>query len=367
MKNICIYSYNISGLLSSNKELSTGGAELQLLTLAKLLKKKGYKITFLVGDLQINRMDSKNGFLFIKCYAKRLNNPIQKLFFLFNAIRKTKADIFIERGSSEMTFFLSLYAKFFKKKFIFCGASDINFATDEVDPNFSSRSFQRMFHVGLKTAGDIIVQKESQRYLVQKNFKRDAIVIKNFPTIVDVAEKNVKEWDVIWVNNIIPYKKPELVFTLARKLPLVKFLMIGGSRDAVYYEEIKKKALEYTNITFAGFIPANEVANYILRSKIMLNTTIVKGKYEEGFPNSLLQAWQLGIPAVSLISNPDNILEKYSIGFCSLTENKMVDDIMSLLGNEKLYRHMSGAAKEYVLLHHNTRTILQQYLDVIES
>jgi glycosyltransferase involved in cell wall biosynthesis len=143
--------------------------------------------------------------------------------------------------------------------------------------------------------------------------------------------------------------------------------MIGGARNTSYFEEIKAQVLKHSNITFLGFIPYNEVDQYIVKSKLMINTTVVKGKYEEGFPNSFLQAWQLGIPAISLLSNPDNIFEKYSIGICSLTVEKMADDILYLLNDEVKYKNMSTSAKAYVGQHHNADGIVQQYLSVIKQ
>lgn len=241
MKRIAIYSYNIRALFSNNPERATGGAEYQLKTLAFSLRERHYDVTFLVGDVQENDIETAQDFKFVKCFSAKNTSTIAKIVYLFKAFNVVRADVFMERGSSTVTFWLSLFAVIFRKKFIFCGASDINFATDEIDPTFLSRNSQRMFHIGIKVAGNIVAQKESQRSLVRKNFKRDAIVIKNFPPIIEVEEKNVKVWDVIWVNNIIPYKKPELVLILARKLPLLKFLMVGGSRDFVYYKEIKKK------------------------------------------------------------------------------------------------------------------------------
>jgi glycosyltransferase involved in cell wall biosynthesis len=367
MKRIAIYSYNIRTLFSDHPEQATGGAEFQLRTLGTLLREKGYIVLFLVGDVQENDIETIDGFEFIKCFSKRNNSSFSKIVFLINALKIAHVDVLLERGSSTATFWLSLFARISHMKYIFCSASDINFAKDELDPAFRTRIQQRLFHYGLRRASNIVAQKDTQNNLLQKNFHRSATVIRNFSAIPHSDTTLLKEWDVIWVNNIIPYKQPETVIRLAEKLPSLKILMIGGSRNASYYEEIKTKTSEYSNITFMGFVPQNEVDWYIARSKIMLNTTIVKGKYEEGFANSFLQAWQLGLPAVSLLSNPDNVLEKYSIGLCSLTEEKMADDIKRLLDNDVLYDRMSTFAKAYVKQHHNTNSILQQYLDVIES
>jgi glycosyltransferase involved in cell wall biosynthesis len=368
MIHVAIYSYHIYDWFSNDLSKATGGAEFQLFTLSQKLKNNNIIVTFLVGDAPFDGMEtSVDGFNFIKLYPQHYSNKIKKYLFIARRLWKCKANVFLERGSSNMTLWLSLISFLKNSRYIFFAASDIDFATDELHPSFTSKFQQRLFHVGLRLASKIVVQKETQKISVWNNFRRSANIIKNFPPAARIKDNVEKEWDVIWVNNIIPYKKPEVVITLAEKLPNIKFLMIGGARNTSYFEDIKAQVLEHSNITFLGFIPYNEVDQYIVKSKLMINTTVVKGKYEEGFPNSFLQAWQLGIPAISLLSNPDNIFEKYSIGICSLTVEKMADDILYLLNDEVKYKNMSASAKAYIGQHHNADSIVQQYLSVIEA
>lgn len=366
MKTIGIYSYNIYYLFTTDQEKGTGGAEYQLIKLAKLLKARGYEIVFFVGDVFAAEEEIIDSFRFIKCVNKNNKHFIDKLKYLIQGLIKGDIDILLERGSSNFSLVFALYSLLFRIKYVFSGASDINFAKDEIDPAFQSKFHQRLFLFSLRLAKRIIVQKKSQQHLVKKNLNLHSEVINNFPPDL-VSEDSIKKlWDVVWVSNIIPYKNPEIFIEIACVLPNYNFLMIGGARDENYFKIIKESAFSVPNLTFMGFIRQEEVSKLIKQSRILINTTIVKGKYEEGFPNSFLQAWQVGVPVVSLISNPDNILENENIGICSKTTHNMVNDIRSLLESSDLYNKLSNNSKAYIEREHDENYILKQYLGVLE-
>jgi glycosyltransferase involved in cell wall biosynthesis len=366
MKRICIYSYNIRALFSDKTEQGAGGAEFQLLTLAKMLKGAGYKIIFLVGDFDQPDYEVIDGFTFVKCFSGKNKSPVIKFLYLFNALIKTKADVFIERGSSSMTFRLSLFSKILKKKFIFCGASDINFASDANDPGIIGKTARRLYNTGLKLAASIIVQKNTQKELLLKYFNRNGIVIPNFAVKCNPSVTE-KKYNILWVSNIIPYKNPEILLEIAKSLPDFSFIIVGGARDKSYFNKIKEEAGKLNNLKFMGFVPSQEVIKFISKSEILVNTTIVDGRYEEGFPNSFLQAWQMGVPVVSLISNPDNILNTYNIGICSGTKEKMISDISSLISNDEKRLEMGRNAIKYVKERHNDANIFNKYVEIIEQ
>lgn len=366
-KQIAIYSYSIRELFVQNGERGTGGAEIQLLTLARRLKSRGYTLTFLVGDFGQHQVEYFEDFKFIRVFSRANRDVFRKLWYLYRALRCSHADVILERGSSELTLWLSLYSLIFRRKFIFSGASDVNFARRAKDPSLVPRGSKILFNLGLLLCSSIIVQKKSQQSLVQKDFGRTSTVISSFLVPQEVARSGGIEYDVIWIANIIPYKQPKIIIELAGRLPELRFLIIGGARNQIYYEQIKMLAISKTNIHFAGFVPAENIGGFIARSKILTNTTVVDNEFEEGFPNTFLQAWSLGVPVVSLRSNPDGILDEFGIGRCSGSVDRMVNDIRELALNEKLRALMGAAARAYVTKQHDNAAIEAQYIDVIES
>lgn len=362
---VCLYSYNIYHLFTPEQELGTGGSERQLYELGSRLQKRGLEVVYLVGDFGQPDEEWRDGFRFVKALSRDAGHPVRKLRFLWNALSMTKADVFLERGSSEWTFWLSLFSRFHHRVFIFCGASDVNFIREAIDPVFSSRVKRSLYFFGLRHASSIVVQKESQRTLVARTFGKGSTVIRSFLLSSHVGNSVQKASDVIWVGNLIPYKQAEIVFELAEGLKEYRFVMIGGARDRGYFEAMKEKARGHPNLDFLGFIPFKDVESYICRSKILINTTAVNGRFEEGFPNTFLQAWMAAIPVVSLKSDPDRILMRHSIGRCSGSVGKMSLDLREILNDEALRKQMGERGRAYVLGEHDNEKIEGNYITLM--
>ena len=97
------------------------------------------------------------------------------------------------------------------------------------------------------------------------------------------------------------------------------------------------------------------------RADILINTTAPD---REGFPNTYLQAWNVGIPVVTLDCDPDNILTKNRMGFCSKTLDQMVVDVDRLLQDSELRRDMGNRAYEYLAQNHDCVKIGVQLNDL---
>lgn len=372
MKTIVIINYNIYAYLYRPDLKISGGAELQIATLAKLLCGDGYKVVFFTGNFGQEEIVEKDGFVFIQILDSK-SGALNKTKNFLRHFRELKPDIILERGPSPTTFFTALLAKLLRIPFVFCGASDINFAKKEIDPVFSrSRFKQKLYQWSLPLISGFVVQKQGQATLLKKNFKitGNATLIRNFPPEIDAAERNevqaLPSYDAVWLANLIPYKQPELFIELARHNPVNRFLMIGASKNAEYNAEIMKKAEDVPNLTMAGYIPHSQVLHWLKKSKMVVNTTQVSSGYEEGFSNVLLMGWMLGLPTLTLISDPDNLLVSNKMGFRSGSFEQLCIDFRTLVSDTCLYIEMSRNAIDYVRKHHNKEKILDQYLQLFE-
>jgi glycosyltransferase involved in cell wall biosynthesis len=85
------------------------------------------------------------------------------------------------------------------------------------------------YYFGVKFATTVILQNEEQRILLKRNFKRDGIVIKSLVEFPDISHQAVDcRHFILWVSNIQTWKQPEIFINIAKALPSLKFVMIGG-------------------------------------------------------------------------------------------------------------------------------------------
>src|SRR5574337_638642 len=150
MKKIAILSHNIYPYLHMPELKISGGAEQQLATLATLLRECGYEVVFLTGDFGQANIEKKNGISFFK-FERRDMGRAKKIIGFIKLLRKIKPDYLLERGTSVFTFPAVSSCRFLKIPFVFCGASDINFARNEIDPFFGgSKTRQRLYRWALR-------------------------------------------------------------------------------------------------------------------------------------------------------------------------------------------------------------------------
>jgi len=374
MKKVLLINYNIYAYLHCPELKISGGAELQISILAKLLSNNGYHVFFYTGDFGQENIIQKDNYTFIKGEKNGVGK--MKKFMLFaKHVLHIKPDILLERGTSPFTFLAAIIGKMFKIPFIFCAASDVNFAKRDMDPSFRGNRVKQFLYQGcLPLIKHFVVQKSSQAKLLKKNFGIDKNVslIRNFPPEIDYLENDsdkqmTEKYDAVWIANLIPYKQPEYFIKLARLNPEFRFLLIGASSNKDYQEKIMADANSVKNLTTVGYVKHSEIIHWVRKSKIIVNTTKVASTYEEGFSNVQIMGWAVGKPSLTLISDPDGLIVSNNMGFCSRSFDQLNIDFKKLAMNNELYTQMSENALHYINQDHNSDQLFHQYMDIFTN
>ncbi|MCK5477017.1 MAG: glycosyltransferase [Candidatus Aenigmarchaeota archaeon] len=121
--------------------------------------------------------------------------------------------------------------------------------------------------------------------------------------------------------------------------------------------EIKQKAKKIKNLEFKGFLDKEDAFELIEKATVFVNTSELN---REGFPNTFLESGDCFTPVVSLNSNPDNVLTKYNSGFHSNSFEQTIDDIKTLMKDEKLRDEMGLNNHNYVLKYHDANNIIKE-------
>ncbi|PID60295.1 hypothetical protein CSB45_00475 [candidate division KSB3 bacterium] len=197
----------------------------------------------------------------------------------------------------------------------------------------------RINHAGYHWVDGVVAQLKQQcGVLVAKK----EIIIPN-----SVDESYVPfHWEkpfVLWASSLKAVKNPELFITLAKRLKDkgIDFLMAGKTVNS-HYEQLIKEAAVSDNFHYLGTKSYQELNGMLRKSLFLVHTC-----EPEGFPNVFIQAWSQQKPVVSAFYDPDNMIRKGGLGFCSGDVEQFVLDVERLIAKSDLRREMGSRAETF--------------------
>ena len=310
--------------LPSYYEESMGGAELQTKYLAQCAINKNFDINYLFlsnGSRHINPL----GLNLISLPKKFIYHKLGNIFYPYactflNMLKKVRPDVIYNRAGTAFTGIAAFYAKKNNCRLVFHIAHDRDV---DANPTLLSKPYlypeKKLLQYGIRNANAIIAQTHFQDRLLQQSYHRSATaVIQNaHPVPIDCLKTNdlIK---VIWIANWKPVKQPDIFVKLAKKMadiPNVRFIMMGRTKR---YPKLVVEASK-CGVEVLGEIPNSKVNELLTQSHILVNTS-----KQEGFSNTFIQAWMRKVPVVSLQVDPDDVLKKREIGYCSGNFQKLI-------------------------------------------
>ncbi len=367
-EKICFLAPTAYPLLKNKKEniKNVIGPDIDQITLANELNKEGYKITIITHNEGGPPEELINNIRVIKIYSPASKiNLFSKITYLWNAFKKSDADIYFHYGDSSGI--LSIFAYLTGKKSVYKIASDVlldrNLIINEIkefkDSKFNSRSIGNWIEIKFSNA--VCLQNQYQLKMLKKRYNKNGKIIKSHLEIktVDLDKKSDIPL-VLWIGSMAEVKQPWLFIELAKMMPSVKFQMIGGYQgDPALYNEMKRKAEELKNFEFLGVVPFEEIDYYYNKAWVLVNTSMF-----EGFPNAFLQAWMNYMPVLSINANPDEVITNYKLGFYSRNLEQLKEDLSTLLDDDELIKEMGINGRKYVEKNHDIKNILPEYIEL---
>ncbi len=343
-----------------------GGESVQQILLAKALVQMGHEVSTIVSDLGQPDGEIIDGIKVWKTCRQDAGLPVLRFVYprmtsFFGALKKANADVYYQSCAGVLTGFTAYFCKKNKRKYLFRVAHDTDCIPGQELIDYTRD--RMIYKYGLQNADIISVQSEKQAALLEQHYGSDSVLIN---MAVETPESNNlprKDIDVLWVNNIRPFKRPDLMLEVARRLPDIKFRMIGGPCDGHkgLYDDISREAEKINNLEFMGFVPYHKVNQYYSRTRVFINTSD-----SEGFPNSFLQSWIRGIPVISFF-DPDGTIERESVGESPNTIEDMLDAINRYISDERRINKTSLKAREYALKNFSAKSVVEEYINVIDK
>jgi glycosyltransferase involved in cell wall biosynthesis len=319
--------------------------------------KHDFKISFITYNEGGSSKEQVDGIDIIKTYSlEKRPNLLLKIFLIWKAMLEANADIYFQHGGAG--FIVPLFCRIIRKRCVVGIGSDAYVDKEIKDWGFLFRFGSKL---EIMLANVIIAQSNFQKVMLVKNFYKNSFLIKNpFPIGTKKKPMKLNPSIVLWVGSISDVKQPDLFLKLAKIMPEIKFQMIASKGEKEDdYDKIREISQTIPNLDFLGFIPFNQINQYYERASILANTS----KFE-GFPNAFIQSWMNYTPVVSLNADPDEIICKYGLGLHSRTFGQLVDDIKTLIKNERLREEMGKNGRQYVEKEHDITQITNHYVDL---
>jgi len=201
---------------------------------------------------------------------------------------------------------------------------------------------------GLHRSDVIFVQHDGQRVDLPLRWRQRAYFlpgIVSLPSAVTpYAERNGA---VVWVAVIRPAKRPDRLIEIARRLPMIRFIVCGAPNiklwDAKEIERILEQLRSLPNVDYRGHVHPEQILKIIGEADLLLSTSD-----GEGFPSVFLEAWAAGTPVVSLQIDPDHKIRNCELGKVTDTVDGAVEAVRSLMASPECRQDMGIRARRHV-------------------
>lgn len=360
MNKICFLGFdNLPVLAREYNRHGIGGEQVQQTLLAKALVRRGFKASMVVFDYGQEDGAEWDSVKTWKAFREDAGLPLLRFVHprwtrTWEAMRKADADIYYMSCAGMQVGLAALFCQRYGRKFVFRVAHD-----SDCDPaNLLVRYWRdrKLYEYGLRRAHGIFVQTEQQQRALQANYHLPSRVAE---MLVERPERQAdRRVDVLWVNNLRQFKRPDLLVDLAERMPQVNFHMIGGEQAGFedLYAGIERRAAALPNLAFHGRVPYHDMDGHYGGARVFVNTSD-----SEGFPNSYLQAWIRGTPVVAFF-DPDRIIERERLGYAAASLDDMQEKIAALLANDGLWAEASARCRRYMDQRYGEDRILAPYL-----
>jgi glycosyltransferase involved in cell wall biosynthesis len=361
--DVVVYSANAGPLYSAAGQ--TGGAELQSVNIARALAIAGFRVRHVVAEAAISRTpDGVEVFLLPPHYAQ---GGLPRRRAILQALRESDGRVYIQRTAGIETGFAGIFARLARRRFIFCASSDADFHQDrellrQLGGSLDVWSARTQARLGQRCAHAVVAQTEQQAALARDTLRLHPQVIRSFCELVE--PRPVAREAFLWVGSFAGVKDPLSFLALAERMPDVPFRMVGtepkGWQDLA--AAVRERAARLPNLELLTARPRDEVLSLYRRAIAVVNTSLY-----EGFPNTFLEGWARGVPAMSLRIDPDGVIHRHGLGAVAGGSLDVMERILRGYFEEAAAAEAAGdAGYRYVRRIHAPEVIGPQWIRLVE-
>jgi glycosyltransferase involved in cell wall biosynthesis len=362
--DVLFYMPNAAPLLFPGAELPAGGAETQMVVIARELARRGLRVGFVVVadelprsggclDLMIQRP------LRIRVPGARPVEAALRTLRTLVAVVLGNASVVVQRNASVVTGLVAVAARVTGRRFVYSSANVVDFEFSRLE---RSRLKVALFHLGIRLANDVVVQTSEQVHLARERFGVSARLIRSVAE--SASPRNGAPGAFLWIGRLAPYKHPEAYLDLATAVPEATFRMVGvpfGPDGARLAAEIADRARSLENVELLEPRPRAELGPLYDDAVAVVNTAEF-----EGMPNVFLEGWARGVPALALQHDPDDIIVRERIGaFAHGDAARLADCARALWAARHHQQEVASRCIAYVRGQHSLDAAASAWAEVI--
>lgn len=347
--HICFVAPTTWPVISRNNEINVvGGAEVQQSMIAPALARRGYRVSMICLDYGQPDRTVIDGITIYNMHKPDQGLPVlryihPRLTSLWRALTRADADVYYQRTAAGYTGFVAAFCRRHGRKSIYAGASDVDFIPGQQEIRYARD--RKIFEYGLRRVDRVITQNPAQQETLARNYGREGTLIPSCYAPPPGARADRRGY-VLWVASVRNSKRVEMALEIARRLPQLRFVLVGGPdpgrREQAYFESVREAARALANVEMKGFVPFSETERYFDGARVVLNTSLY-----EGFPNTFLQAWARAIPTVATIETGSRMEDGQPVydavqdvsDACWKVERLMRDDILWQQASNRVLAH----------------------------
>jgi glycosyltransferase involved in cell wall biosynthesis len=361
--DVAFYMPWIGPLLAPGMGPPPGGAETQMLMLARALVRRGQRVCIVAYGSPQSLPRSVDGVVVLtQRRALARLRPIRLVLWGLFAIRRLaplRARVFVQRTAGPTTAVVALLARAKRSRFVYSSASFVDFAFERLERS-SSRLW--LFHLGVKLASAIVVQTHEQVDMCRRRFGRDPMLIKSIAEPAPAGEVDPRAF--LWVGRAAHYKRPEAFIDLAAAVPEARFWMIlvtAGEEDEELARRVIQHCQDVPNVDLLEPRPRAELMRLIESAVAMVNTADY-----EGMPNIYLESWARGVPALSLLHDPDGVIERESIGlFADGSPERFAAQARELWHTRRDQSELRRRCRDYIAREHAPDRVVDRWMEAL--
>ena len=309
--DIVFYAPWAASLVGGTKAGGSGGAEMQVLTLAKALSAHGLGVALVVIGTKDELPESVDGVRIVPQRPRASSGGVLGRAALalgaVSAITGLRAHVLVQRSAGPTTAVAALMARFGGARFVYASSSHVDFEFERHEPRPLN---VRLYRWGVRHADTVVVQNPVQARLCHEAFGIEPVVINS---ILPRAERRSQEPEAfLWVGRLQDLKHPIAYLELARALPEARFWMIEMPQEDEPPElraAVESALRELPNLELLEPRPPEELGRLLDRTVAVVNTSV-----REGMPNVFLEGWARGVPALALTYDPDGLIARRGLG-----------------------------------------------------